>query len=102
MSLEFWILLGVLIVGFILTWIICCKGVETSEFDTKPGMLMINPYDAEKESLKMQVYALERKLYSAHREIDYWRGGRYDRPVEVNIENIVKVDNETISKSSSR
>ncbi len=97
--MEFWILLGVMIVGFILTWIICCKGVETSEFDTKPGMLMINPYDAEKESLKMQVYALERKLYSAQREIDYWRGGRYDRPVEVNVDVKVETNEQNVSVS---
>lgn len=97
--MEFWILLGVMIVGFILTWIICCKGVESSEFDTKPGMLMINPYDEEKESLKMQVYALERKLYSAQREIDYWRGGRYDRPVEVNIDLKVETNEQNVSVS---
>ena len=97
--MEFWILLGVMIVGFILTWIICCKGVETSEFDTKPGMLMINPYDAEKESLKMKVYTLERKLYSAHREIDYWRGGRYDRPVEVNVDVKVETNEQNVSVS---
>lgn len=100
--MEFWILLGVMIVGFILTWIICCKPATEDELLSKPGGVMfVNPYDAEKESLKMQVYALERKLYSAQREIDYFRGGRYDRPVEVNIENVVKVSSEEINQSIS-
>lgn len=99
MTTEFWILLGVLIVGFILTWIICSKMPDT-DIESKPGGVMfINPYDAEKESLKMQVYALERKLYSAQREIDYWRGGRYDRPVEVNIDLKVETNEQNVSVS---
>lgn len=98
--MEFWILLGVMIVGFILTWIICCKPATEDELISKPGgFMMINPYDAEKESLKMQVYALERKLYSAQREIDYWRGGRYDRPVEVNVDVKVETNEQNVSVS---
>lgn len=93
-------ILVTLIVGFIITWIVCSKMSDTSEFDYKPDkIMMINPYNAEKESLKMQVYALEQKLYSAHREIDYWRGGKYDRPVEVNIDLKVETNEQNVSVS---
>lgn len=77
---EFWILVATIVVGFILTWIICCKPVGESYwkgFDMKPNVAtMINPYDAEKEELRRKVYALEREL----------RCQRYDRPIEVNLD----------------
>jgi hypothetical protein len=91
--MDAWIL-GTMIVGFILTWIICHGSSSESELDIKPsGFMMVNPYDAEKEELRRKVYTLERELYYR----------RYDRPVEVNIDNIVKVDtNAAVSQSSSR
>ena len=74
-----------LIIGFIITWIVCCKPATEDELISKPGgFMMINQYDAEKEELRRKVYMLERELYYR----------KYDRPVpvEVNIDNIVKVE----------
>ena len=104
MTSAFWIMLAVIVIGFIITWIACSKApCGCDSLDCKPGMLMINPYDSEKEMLRSKVGTLERQLYSLQREYDYFRRGSYERPVEVNIENIVKVEtNETTSKSSCR
>ncbi len=94
---EFWILVTILVVGFILTWIFCSKMPDTNEFDSKPGAFFPME-DSEKITLRMEKMALERKVYTLEREL-YYR--RYDRPVEVNVD--VKVENnETTSKSSCR
>lgn len=96
---EFWILVAINVVGFILTWIICSKPVSESDWkdiDSNPGAFF-HIEDYEKTRLRLHVSTLESKLYSLQREIDYWRGGRYDRPVEVNIENIVKVTSEKLN-----
>lgn len=95
--MEFWILLGVMIVGFILTWIICCKPATEDELSYKPHSFMPLE-DTEKYRLRVENESLSRKVYMLERELHY---RRYDRPVEVNIENVVKVSSEEINQSIS-
>lgn len=112
MSTEFWILLGVPIVGFILTWIICSKPVSESDWkdlESTPMAIMPLPYDYEKEELKRKNYCLEKELryrLSENEQLRFKLYGGWDidalrklleRPVEVNIENIVKVNVEKTS-----
>jgi hypothetical protein len=106
--MDSWVLLAVVIVGFIITWIACSKPATIE--DLSPGSVYPLPYASEKEMLRSKVYTLERQLYSLQREYDYFRGGRWDldamskileRPVEVNVDVKVELD-ETNCKSSRR
>lgn len=98
MSVGEIVLLIVGFVEFIIILIVCSKGTD---IESEPGMLyQIPSYDYEKDMLRNENYTLRRKLDSLYREYDYFRRDGWDinamrkileRPVEVNIENIIKV-----------
>ena len=90
-------ILVTLIVGFIITWIVCA--VSSSSENDSLKMIHDNRSYRERE-LEYENDYLKRKLYAVEREL-YYR--RYDRPVPVDINLDVKVEtNETTSKSSCR
>ena len=101
MSLGEIVLLIVGFVEFVIILIVCSKG--TSDYESESTMISTINYDFEKESLKRENYSLRSRVNDLQNEVYTFRryGDRYlldalretvKTPVEVNIENIIKVE----------
>lgn len=84
MTLGDWIIIGILCLGFIITWIACSKGDSEDTLEYEPFAIYPDKtrLECENETLRHKVYALERELYFR----------RYDRPTPVDINLDVKVE----------